>query len=384
MQSLIKNKDNIFDIKKKVENLDNSLFTYFNINNYAITDKTISIIMTSSNRSIQTYMTFNTIMNSKHSDIHIIIVDDSDIDPIKKEELYKYPFHIDFISINRQNKKWHNPSINYNIGFKFIKGVKVMIQNAEVCHIGDILSYMTNETILDNHYYVFDVKASKSFATNDIIYKSNTNTTDIYKNEDLFKIWYQGPTRICNYHFLTGMTRNTFELIKNFSYDYAFGSAFDDDDFLLKIKSKNINIVNIFHDKNNIGGIHLYHQISTKTWNKNKEINDILFNNKLNYYNKNNIYLDISDNYNNFDIEYNNLNNSNKIEIKINKESNLLLIQKNIIDSTINSKIINILIDKKDLKNKNINTFYKCIKKGYCYQNSTIKIPINLIKFSFI
>ena len=307
LQYIKKNKDNIFDIKKKVENLDNSLFTHYNINNHKITDKTISIVMTSSNRSKQTYMTLDTIKKSKYPDIHIIIVDDSDVDPIKQEELYKYPFHIDFISINRSNKKWHNPVVNYNIGFKFIKGVKVIIQNAEVCHIGDVLAYMSNNTILDNNYYVFDVKASKSFDANDIIYKSNTNTTDIYKNDDLYSMWYQGRSRICNYHFLTGMTRNTFDLIKNFSYDYAFGSAYDDDDFLLKIKSKNINIVNLFQDDYNIGGIHLYHESSTKTWDKDIDNNNILFNKKLDYYNQNKIYLDVSDNYDNFEVEYNKL-----------------------------------------------------------------------------
>jgi hypothetical protein len=62
------------------------------------------------------------------------------------------------------------------------------------------------------------------------------------------------------------MTRNTFELVKNFSYDYTFGLDFDDNDFLLKIKSKNINIINLFHDEYNLGGIHLHHTSSYLKW----------------------------------------------------------------------------------------------------------------------
>ena len=82
-------------------------------------------------------------------------MDDSDVDPIIKEELEKYSFYIDFISIKRQNKNWINPCVNYNIGFEFIKGSKVIIQNSEVCHIGDVLIFIDNN-LKQNEYLVFD------------------------------------------------------------------------------------------------------------------------------------------------------------------------------------------------------------------------------------
>jgi glycosyltransferase involved in cell wall biosynthesis len=106
--------------------------------NIPITAETISIVMTACNRSKQTYFTLQTIQNSSHKAIQIILVDDSDAEPITKEELEKYPFYIDFISIKMQNKKWVNPVVNYNIGFEYIRGSKVVIQNAEVCHVGDV------------------------------------------------------------------------------------------------------------------------------------------------------------------------------------------------------------------------------------------------------
>ena len=160
-----------------------------------------------------------------------------------------------------------NPVVNYNIGFQYIKGSKVVIQNAEVCHIGDVLDFISKK-IKDNNYYVCDVKAVKSLEINDIIYKSNTNTIDIYNNHSLFGIWYQGRRRIVNYHFLSGMTIDTFNKIKNFSYDYSFGILYDDDDFLLKIISNNINVINLFHDIYNFGGIHLWHISFNKKLNK--------------------------------------------------------------------------------------------------------------------
>ena len=156
MQTLLSNKDSINEIKKKVDNLDNSLFIHYNYSNIPIYNDTISIVMTSSNRSRQVYYTLETIKKCSFKNIHVILVDDSDIDPIKKECINGYAFHIDLIYIRTENKNWINPVVNYNIGFKFIKGSKVVIQNSEVCHVGDVLGWIS-KNITDNNYYCFDV-----------------------------------------------------------------------------------------------------------------------------------------------------------------------------------------------------------------------------------
>jgi len=89
------------------------------------------------------------------------------------------------------------------------------------------------------------------------------------------------------------MTKKTFDLIKNFSYDYTFGVDYDDNDFLLKIKSKNINIINLFHDEYNLGGIHLYHTSSYSKWNS-IESNLEIYNKKLEHYNNYNEYIEFT------------------------------------------------------------------------------------------
>jgi len=63
------------------------------------------------------------------------------------------------------------------------------------------------------------------------------------------------------------------------------------------------------------------------------------------------------------------------LEIIINKNTDLFDIQNKIIES---NKKINIKIDKKSFNNnlKEIYSFVKCMKKGYCYRNSNIKICI--------
>lgn len=294
MQNLLTNKDKIFEIRRKVEEEKGDfLGDHVVIPNIGITQKTISIVMTASNRSIQTYFTLKTIQNSSYKEVQIIIVDESDKDAITKEELNKYPFYIDFISINTLKKNWINPLVNYNIGFKYIKGSLVIIQNAEVCHIGDVLAFLGKEMVKDN-YYICDVKASKSLKTNNIIYKSDTNTIDIYNLKNIFKKWYQCRTNKRDLHFLTGMTIDTFNKVKNFSYDYTLGVNYDDDDFLMKIKSKNIQIINLFHDEYYFGGIHLFH---TPSYLKCKDIesNSYIYSKKEEIRLKTGKYIDIID-----------------------------------------------------------------------------------------
>jgi len=300
MQALIRNKDSIFSIKSKVENGDTSFYSHICIENGTIDSKTISIVMTSANRSKQTYFTLQTMANSINKNIHVVIVDDSDADPIHEDVLKSYPFTIDFIKIDRATKCWHNPLVNYNIGFRFIKGGKVVIQNAEVCHVGDLLQFINNSVCEDNKYYVFDVKASRYFDTNEQLYVSSLQSIDIY-NEDLFAIWYQSAGFNRKFHFLTALTKNTFDKINRFSYDLTMGSCYDDDEFLLKIIARNIHIVNIFHNEHLVGGIHLYHGCSTSIWDQGAELNLDLFVSKRNIYRQHGIYVDATENIEDFD-----------------------------------------------------------------------------------
>ena len=374
MQTLLSNKDSINEIKKKVDNLDNSLFIHYNYPNIPIYDDTISIVMTSSNRSRQVNYTLQTIEKCLFKHVHVIIVDDSDTDPIIKEYINGYAFHIDLIYIRTKNKNWVNPVVNYNIGFKFIKGSKVIIQNAEICYIGDILGWVS-KNITDSNYYSFDVRAINSFENNEIIYNTVDLTTEIY-NKNIYHTWeegwYQGRKKVSNYHFLIAITRNTFELIKNFSYDYTFGINFDDNDFLLKIKSKNIKIVNLFHDLYNLGGLHLYHTSSYIKW-KNIESNLEIYNKKLEMYNDYKIYIDF--------IEKINLNNIFYKVYYIINNTNLLELQEKILKS--NDRNIKLIFDKKKIT-KEMNSFRKCMLKKICYKNSQIKLSKNInIKILF-
>lgn len=293
MNSLNNNRELILKIIDQVERQDETIFSHSVIENISIDNSMISIVMTSHNRSRQVYFTLQTISNSKIKNVHIILVDDSTNDLVELERLQLFPFYIDFIQIHRHNKKWHNPCVNYNIGFQFVKGSKVIIQNSEVCHIGDLLQDIYDQE-MGNNYYVFDVKASLDHETNEVIYNSNVSDIKIYNEEHLFLRWYQSSSNNRKLHFLTACTRETFNNIGGFSYDYTMGGWYDDDDFVLKIISKGIPIVNKFHTECRVGGIHQFHGMSSDGdgWD-NAERNDTIWNHKKNHYLNTGQYIDL-------------------------------------------------------------------------------------------
>lgn len=269
----------------------------------------ISIVMTTNNRSIQTLFTLK-IINKKSIDknitVQIIIIDDSQTDLIDIYQLKELTnLQIDYIKINNEKKNWINPCVNYNIGFEFVKGNKIIIQNAEVCHVGNILSYV-NTNVTDNNYYIFDVKSIADFKYNNVLYdlyfKDNTcmDNINIYNN-NLYNAWYQYKNRNYMMHFLSALSKKTFDKIKNFDNNYKYATDYDDNDFILKIVSLNIKCINVFHDENNIGGIHQCHHKSLS--NPKLPNNKVLFTKKIYIFNKHNKYIDDINELNKYDID---------------------------------------------------------------------------------
>jgi hypothetical protein len=236
--------------------------------------------MTASNRSKQTYFTLSTISKSIVSDVHIVLVDDSDVDKITVEELSKFNLCIDFIEINKNNKFWVNPCINYNIGFQYIKCPIIILQNAEVCHIGDVCDFVVNN-VSDEEYLVFDVANTESYDNNEELYNINYSFSDIRMSTE-WKWYNHHSNNLKNYHFLSAFSKKTFDEIEGFSYDYFSQGLYDDDDFLLKIKRSNISVKNIKSEEKCIMGIHQYHKLAGQTWVSDVSMNRRIFEIKSN------------------------------------------------------------------------------------------------------
>ena len=234
-----------------------------------IDEKTISIVMTTHDRIPQTLFTLDTINGSSYKNIQVIIVDDSGIKFIDNDKLSVYPFRIDYLKIDDNNKDWINPCVNYNIGFKYIKGRYLIIQNAETCHVGDIIKYVSNNSNAGT-YLVFDVINTGSYNNNERLYLTCPQRLPDYDRiTELAKlnsfVWYQHYNhKPAKYHFLTAMHMDDFKnLGDGFDYDFALSRGTDDVEFVFRIMYiLKLDIIEVKSDATELMGVHQYHDVA--------------------------------------------------------------------------------------------------------------------------
>jgi hypothetical protein len=265
----------------------------------------ISIIIGYFNRKKQLLYTLKTINNSKYKNIEIIIIDDCSDNP--EDILYNSDFEIfnidiKLFSIKKEEKTWVNPCVVYNKGISESTGDIIILQNPEICHIGDAISYVVNN-LRPNDWLTFNCYGLNNFEENEYIY-SKSNNKDIY--DYLNKIWLKnnytlkpGGNNAFNndvggwlnhylihftaYHYFGAIFRNDLMTKMNggFDLDYSNGICFDDNDFVKRLIYNNINFtINSFSESEPFV-IHLFHEkaknlIENKDekWNHNKIIYD--------------------------------------------------------------------------------------------------------------
>lgn len=295
------------------------------------------------NRKKQIILTLDSIDNSIYKNFEVIIVDDgSDENERLEDIIHKYDYEIKLIRINPSIKVWINPVIANNIGIANSTGDIIVLQNPEVCHIGDVIYYIANN-LKANEYLTFSCYALPSFKHNDLLstldvqnvslikkfisyinyedykfdYKYYVNKyTDLIniKNEkeaidhwnkigikehrhcnisNIFqpqqyidwKGWYNHPIfNKRDLNFLSCTFKSNILKIGGFDENYANGLWYDDNDFLERIKLKNI-ILSV--DDSNVFGIHQYHNNGSAyhtDFNENKQLyNNLLLNIQKNH-----------------------------------------------------------------------------------------------------
>ena len=265
----------------------------------------ISIIIGYYNRKKQLFHTIKTINNSLYKNIEIIIVDDCSNNPddiLNNSDFENLNMDIKLITIKKEEKTWINPCVGYNKGILEATGDIIILQNAEVCHIGDALLYVVNN-LKPNNWITFNCYGLNNFEDNEYIY-SQTNNKDIY--EYINKIWRDnkyilkpgGNNAFTNnvggwlnhflynfvaYHYFGAIFKSDLfnKMNGGFDLDYANGICFDDNDFIKRLIYNNIQFTtNTFSDSEPFV-IHLYHEKAKsliinrdEKWNINKKIYD--------------------------------------------------------------------------------------------------------------
>ena len=221
----------------------------------------ISIVMAYVNRKPLLDFTLKTMTQSDNWDFEVIVVDDfSDPDQDPTVFIDKYPeLNINVIKMSdiTETKDYFNPCVPYNVGFSAIKGDKVIIQNPECCHMGDVVSYV-EENLTDDTYLSFHCYAS----TPDDLRLLNLGQSINYLNNKVSAggCWYNHEVhRPESFHFTTAMTRSSLSKLNGFDERFAQGRAYDDAEFvrravaLLEVKYvSEPHVIHQYHPKTSI------------------------------------------------------------------------------------------------------------------------------------
>jgi GT2 family glycosyltransferase len=196
----------------------------------------ISIVMSYYNRMDQLRYTLRTIANSSIQDLEIVIVDDFSAPDQHLGHLPREFPSINFQLIDMKarygTKTWCNPCIPYNEGLRASRGDKIIIQNPECCHMGDVVRYVDQHlrsgTYLSFHAY--------GCTKEDVRVLHATGECPMYSHSKKAR-WYNHETeRPVAFHFCNAITRHDLRRINGFDERFALGYNWDDVEILHRIK----------------------------------------------------------------------------------------------------------------------------------------------------
>jgi len=247
----------------------------------------ISVVIAAYNRKAQLLVTLKSLSESAHPNFEVIIVDDaSDEDQAVKDFIIpsEYDFDVKVITVSEQEKTWVNPSVAYNIGIRYATKEVILLQNAEVMHVGDVLTF-TAENIQPRDWLTFNC------------YGLNEKTTDaVYKGQklmfdDVLKLnqriggnsvarddvdgWLNHFERhFVAYHYCGAIFREDLmrDLDGGFSKDFENLIGGDDDHFVKHLIHLKYNFKISAFSSSSPFTIHLHHKKSenVKNWSKAK------------------------------------------------------------------------------------------------------------------
>ncbi|WES95956.1 glycosyltransferase family 2 protein [Chryseobacterium arthrosphaerae] len=183
-------------------------------------------------------------------ELEVIAVDDGSDEEERLEDLTEqYPF-LKVIRLEKADKWYFNSCIPFNIGFREAKGDIVILQNPECLHYGDVLKY-TQKHINDSNYISFSCFSLGIESTDNLhtLLESPEKLQKLMADNNVGYIgdgldcWYNhSVTNPKGYHFCAAITKKNLYDLGGFDERFARGIAFDDNEFLHRVKLKGLQI----------------------------------------------------------------------------------------------------------------------------------------------
>ena len=263
----------------------------------------ISIILPYYNRIDKIKITLDSYQNFyfSHNNFEVIIVDDGSSHMHKLDNLIKnYTFNIKLINLPEKSKNTEvNPCYPYNVGVKNSIGNIIVLSSPETFHTSNMFKVTNNFNKLNDNSYLL---LSTFCCTNNNIINNIVNN-NFKLNNDIIKLftsnlgegtlnngtkrpdfnneygsWYlHSIYKKSHLNFFSCLTRNLYYKLCGFDEKYRYGTGYDDNEFLNRIK--NIVPINNFFYYDEAIAIHIDHEVvhnlpptlNEQIYNENKE-----------------------------------------------------------------------------------------------------------------
>jgi glycosyltransferase involved in cell wall biosynthesis len=251
----------------------------------------VSIVTAYNNRWSLFEFTLKTIQKSKYTDFELIVVDDCSDDANRLEEKLKnYNFKTTLIRLDKKNKFYTNPCIPFNIGFEYVCGDTILIQNPECFHMGQVLQKAS--TIKNNDYLVFSCYNLDKHLSEKIRIENEKEIDFNNINQNLIPLinrpvahceetaWYNHPIyRDTKMHFACAIKKSDLDDLGGFDENYSFAVAYDDNDLVARILKKKMNVFYstvpiVIHQWHGLGNYTEHHPILSQLF---QDFNRTLF-----------------------------------------------------------------------------------------------------------
>lgn len=196
----------------------------------------ISIVMAYYNRRHQLDYTLKTIADSKCRDLEIVIANDFSDNKNNLDDLPATWPNLKFTIIDMRDlyptKTYCNPCIPYNAALRASQGDRIIIQNPECCHMGDVVSYVDQHLRSGTYLSFHTFGCTKQ----DVESLHETGTFELFSHSKKAR-WYNHETeRPVAFHFCNAITREDLRHVNGFDERFSLGHNWDDAELLHRIK----------------------------------------------------------------------------------------------------------------------------------------------------
>jgi glycosyltransferase involved in cell wall biosynthesis len=253
----------------------------------AVHELGISIVIAYYNRKSQLLFTLESFKKSEYFNFEVIIVDDNSEEDQRVNsylEISEYDFKIKVITIEEHEKTWINPSVAYNIAVTHATKDIVILQNAEVCHVGDVISYVAkhlkpNDWLTFNCYGLGEHSTNEVYRSNQLGYQTIVSASQNIGGNSVGQVdssgWLNHYDKFfVAYHYCGAIYRNDLlgKMEGGFSKDFENLVGGDDDEFVKRLIYKDFKFKIPEFKASLPFVVHLYHEKSKPVADYDKEM----------------------------------------------------------------------------------------------------------------